>query len=71
MQRLEWDDWVDCIECGDVVSATADRVFQLRDSRCLCFRCALDHGARFDDQDERWVRPPRLTDQEPADAPVP
>jgi hypothetical protein len=58
MHTQEWDDIVDCCDCGATVAPDTDRVFALSDETFLCFACAVARGGVYDGMEERWTVAP-------------
>lgn len=58
MHTEEWNDVVDCYECGATIAPDTDRVFALSEDAFLCFACAVARGGVYDAKEERWTVPP-------------
>lgn len=59
-ERFEEDGFEECLDCRATLDAAADRGYR-NGSWTLCSRCALDHGARFDEDEGYWIVPPDVT----------
>lgn len=62
MQEEELDLFVDCRSCGRRVDVDAEVTYGFGESDLICFECAVDRGARYDIDEDRWQSEPRLDD---------
>lgn len=62
MEEEELDRFVDCWSCQRRVDVDAEVTYALGEGDVLCFECAVDRGARYDVDEDRWLREPRLDD---------
>ncbi len=61
MHRQEYDELVDCCDCGATVAPGPDRAFAVSDDVFLCFDCAFRRGGVYDGQKERWAVAPSVS----------
>jgi hypothetical protein len=62
MHSQEWNDLVECCDCGATLSGETDRPFAMSDDDFLCFECAVRRGGVFDTMQERWIVSPNVAD---------
>jgi hypothetical protein len=60
MHHQEWNQLVDCCECGATISPSTDRAFALDGASFLCFGCAVRRGGIYDDALEHWPKAPDI-----------
>jgi hypothetical protein len=63
MEDQEWEDQVDCIDCGAAIRPDLDRTFALGDETFLCHACALARGGAYDGDRDRWEIAPSTNDE--------
>lgn len=63
MEAEEWEEQVDCIECGATIHPETDAGFQVGAAIFLCNACALARGGVYDPVDDRWVVSPNVEDE--------
>jgi hypothetical protein len=56
------DDLVNCVGCGEAVTPAVDRVFAVGNDDVLCMTCCLSRGGVYDEEEDRWIDPPRVDD---------
>ena len=61
MHRSEADQQLVCAACGATVDPGA-RVYGFAPLAVLCWDCSLARGGRYDAHEERWTRPPSVSD---------
>ncbi|MCA9502442.1 MAG: hypothetical protein R3F16_11690 [Myxococcota bacterium] len=54
MRREVSDRLVECLVCGVAIDVERERGYPVGEGDALCFRCARDRGARFDEEEDRW-----------------
>jgi hypothetical protein len=52
------DELVECVACGASIAPEVARAYAVSPDVYLCWMCSLERGGRFDDEEDRWVRPP-------------
>ncbi|HXI56649.1 MAG TPA: hypothetical protein VNO55_11360 [Polyangia bacterium] len=62
MTNERGDDFDECLECGAVISTLGDRGFAVGAEDIICMECALRRGGSYDENQDRWVTPPRIDD---------
>ena len=62
MHRSESRALATCIECGAEIAPASDRSFGVGSETFLCFACAVRRGGRFDEQHDRWIAAPEVSD---------
>jgi hypothetical protein len=60
MTPQEWNRYIDCVDCAQVVNSAIDPVFRIRGNECLCLECGVRRGGYYDASVKNWVRPPNL-----------
>jgi hypothetical protein len=60
MTPQEWNRYVDCVDCLQVVNSGMDPVFRVKGGLCLCLECGVKRGGSYDAPGETWVRAPNL-----------
>jgi hypothetical protein len=58
----EADGLTECWACNVTISESSDPVFPFGEAGLLCFECAVQRGGAYDAKQERWLRPPDVTD---------
>lgn len=58
----EQDGLVNCVGCGEPITATVDRVFAVGSDDVLCMTCCLARGGVYDEEEDRWIDEPRVDD---------
>ena len=58
MHSDEWNELVECIDCGAGIRPATDRAFAVDDDRFLCFDCAVRRGGVYDAAEDRWTVAP-------------
>lgn len=62
MEEEALDLFVDCWSCRRRIDVDAEVTYALGEDDVLCFECALDRGARYDVDEDRWIEEPRVDD---------
>ena len=62
MHREEFEGLVSCAACGATIVSTTYRAYACGTSTVVCWDCAVTRGGRWDDSQERWAEPPRVSD---------
>ncbi len=66
MHREAWDEMSECAVCGVAVDVGRERGYRTGDGQALCWSCAVARGARFDEEEDRWLVEPDTSDIPPA-----
>jgi ketol-acid reductoisomerase len=61
MHRETADQLVDCADCGAKVNVGLQRGYTVGENAALCWSCAIERGARFDEDEDRWSEAPDVT----------
>lgn len=61
MERRGSEEMVDCADCGLPLDLGRDRGYRGHGDWALCGACALERGARFDEDEDCWIVPPDAT----------
>jgi hypothetical protein len=56
-----WDEAVDCVDCGAVLWPDVDRTFACSADTYLCFECAERRGGVYDEEADGWSVPPDMS----------
>lgn len=64
MHRSEAEEIVPCADCGAPVEPGRDRGYAIGGERtlALCWDCAIRRGGAYEEDEDRWVRPPQTDD---------
>ncbi|MBI2388310.1 MAG: hypothetical protein HYV09_01725 [Deltaproteobacteria bacterium] len=63
MEREEYDELYQCIDCKSPISPETDRAFAVSPEEYLCFDCAVRRGGLYDGDEDRWIRAPFVGDE--------
>ena len=66
MHKEEFESLAECADCGRTIDPALDFVFAMADDAFLCFDCAISRGGLYDAEEERWVVPPDVLPERPA-----
>lgn len=58
----ERDEPMTCLDCGELVSRSADRMYAVGCEDVLCMACCLARGGIYDEDEDRWTVPPKIDD---------
>jgi hypothetical protein len=67
MRRQTVDGLLACVDCGTSVDVERVRGYRGLGDWVLCWACALNRGAFFDEQEDRWTVPPSRQGLPPED----
>ena len=62
MHTQEWNELVDCNDCGATIAPNADAGFVTSEVFAVCLQCAVARGGVYDASQDRWIVPPDVTD---------
>ena len=55
MNIEEWDELVDCYDCGAAVAPSAQYAISIDLDEFICFDCAVVRGGVYDTIEDRWI----------------
>jgi hypothetical protein len=58
----ERDETMTCLDCGEPVSPSTDRMYAVGCEDVLCMACCLARGGVYDEDADRWTVPPKIDD---------
>ena len=61
MHREAWDEITECVDCGAPVDVARERGYRTVSEWALCWQCATNRGARYDEDEDRWSVPPETS----------
>lgn len=61
MHDQEWNELIECCDCGATINTETDRGYAVNDVEQLCFACAVRRGGSYDIGHETWAVPPDVT----------
>lgn len=62
MHRSETTEYTVCADCGAEIAPSGERAYAFGEEGVLCFACARRRGGSYDEQHDRWTRPPATAD---------
>jgi len=62
MHRSELESNVRCAVCGTFTFGEQDRAYVIDVDDAVCYACAAELGGVYDEEQARWVEPPKLPD---------
>lgn len=60
MTPQEWNRYVDCVDCLEVINSVMDPVYRIAGNQCLCLECGIRRGGSYDRSIDVWVRLPSV-----------
>lgn len=61
MHRRSREEIVDCADCGQPLDVDRERGYRATPEWSLCLACAIERGAQFDEEMDRWTVAPDLS----------
>ena len=67
MHREAEAEIVKCVDCGTPVDVGRERGYRSAEEWVLCWQCATNRGAQYDENEDRWTVSPETAGLPPAD----